>query len=175
MDEEKPATKHLVLKPKQIIPIDKVARSGDGTAISVQLIHEQNRLAEERAQRRMQQEAPLAESSAPAPSVPRAQASPARVSPALSTDAEAIRVADILLENRRADEQSGWKSVHPGRRRFSRRTRDFLLLVGSVDVAVLAFTLHGNREPITFVYGISAVAVLSSSAAWVMFFVMDDY
>ena len=79
------------------------------------------------------------------------------------------------MYKRQADEQSGWKSVHPGRRRFSRRTRDFLLLVGSVDVAVLAFTLHGNREPITFVYGISAVAVLSSSAAWVMFFVMDDY
>lgn len=175
MDEEKPPTKHLVLKPKEIVPIDTVARNGDGTAISVQLIHEQNRLAEERALRRKLHEPPRGGVAAPNPSGPRVQAAPARVSTALSADAEAIRVANVLLENRRADEQSGWKSVHPGRRRFSRRTRDFFLVVGSTDLAVLIFTLHGNREPLTFVYGISAVALLSSSAAWVMFFVMDDY
>jgi hypothetical protein len=179
MDEEIPSTKHLILKPKEIVPIDKVARNGDGSAISVQLIHEQNRVAEERALRRMQQAAPRTESAAvgaaPVPDGFEPKAATPGVPPAFSARGEAIRVADILLENRIADEQSGWKSVQPKRRRFSRRTRDFFLLVGSVDLAILVFTLHGNKEPITFVYGISAVALLSSSAAWVMFVVMDDY
>ena len=49
MADEKPSTKHLVLKPKEIIPTDRLSRTGDGTAISVQLIHEQNRIAEERS------------------------------------------------------------------------------------------------------------------------------
>ena len=52
MDDEKPDTRHLVLKPKEVVPTDPPSRPGDGTAISVQLIHRQNRLAEEKRSRR---------------------------------------------------------------------------------------------------------------------------
>ena len=51
MEDEKPDTRHLVLKPKEIELTEERSRPGDGTAISVQLIHRQNVLAEEKAAR----------------------------------------------------------------------------------------------------------------------------
>ena len=43
--------RHLALKPKEIVPTDSRALPGDGTAISVRLIHKQNQVAEEKASR----------------------------------------------------------------------------------------------------------------------------
>jgi hypothetical protein len=179
MDDEKPSTKHLVLKPKEIVPTDNVSRPGDGQAISVQLIHRENVLAEQRAAKRRKSKEPFPVSAAagappldpifkPKEIVPLDPAAPAN-------DEEAIRVPDILLENRIAEEESGWGRIfHRRRRRISRRTRDFIMIVGVVDVAIVLF-VRWSLNTVSFIYGIAAVTLLTSTAAWIMFAVMDDY
>jgi hypothetical protein len=47
-DDDKPSGRKLVLKPREVTRTDPSARPGDGTEISVALIHRQNRIAEER-------------------------------------------------------------------------------------------------------------------------------
>ena len=179
MDEEKPSTKHLVLKPKEIVPIDGLSRPGDGQAISVQLIHKQNEIAEQKAAARKGTQAPfplalggneppLSPAFKPKDIVPMDQ-------PSHPDDEEAIRVPDILLQNRIAEMESGWGRIRHGKRRLiSRRTRDFLLIVGLADLAVVCF-IRRYLDAISMVYGISAVTLLSTTVAWVMFVVMDDY
>jgi hypothetical protein len=177
MEDEKPSTKHLVLKPKEIVPMDPPSRPGDGTALSVQLIHEQNRLAEEKAKVRRRTNAPM-----PVPETQEPGLSPAfklktidTVNPvARPDDEEAIHVAEILLENRINEERSGWKRIRFWRRRRSKRLRDFLIGVGSVDLAVAAF-MYWQQNPITAMFGIGAITLVTSMSAWIMFFVMDDY
>ena len=178
MDDEKPSTKHLVLKPKEIVPTESVARPGDGTEISVQLIHRQNRLAEERASRGTKVPFPdtaaTGGSAPPLPPIFKPKEIVAVNQPAHAGDEEAIAVPDILLENRIAEEESGWGRVKPRKKRFSRRTRDFLVGVGTVDAAIFLF-MRWSPNPVTFVYGISAIGLLTSWTAWIMFVVMDDY
>jgi len=177
MEDEKPSTKHLVLKPKEIDPMDGPCRPGDGKALSVQLIHEQNRLAEEKAKVRRKTSAPM-----PVPEVQEPELSPAfkvktidTVNPvARPDDEEAIHIAEILLENRIIEEGSGWKRIRFWRRRSSKRLRDFLVGVGSIDLTVLAF-MWWQPNPVTAMFGVGAITLVTSMSAWIMFFVMDDY
>lgn len=178
MDDEKPPTKHLVLKPKEIIPIDKLARPGDGSAISVQLIHRQNQLAEERASRRRlgeRQDPGAAPDGPPLSPVFKPKDIVPTDAPAHPGDEEAINVPGILLENRLAEEESGWGRIRHRRRKLvSRRTRDFILGVGSADAAILVIIGFAHNV-VSLIYGISAIALITSTSAWIMFFVMDDY
>jgi hypothetical protein len=179
MDDETPSTKHLVLKPKEVIPIDAVARPGDGSAISVQLIHSQNRLAEEKASKRKKVSLPQIESAEvrPPPLSPIFKPKEIELTdqPARPGDEEAISVPDILLENRIAEMESGWGRIrHKRRRLISRRTRDFFIIVGLGDLAVMGL-VRWCLNAVSMVYGIAAVTLLSSTLAWIMFVVMDDY
>jgi hypothetical protein len=178
MEDEKPSTKHLVLKPREVTPTDRVSRPGDGTEISVQLIHRQNQLAEERAARGTRGPFPDPEpaggSAPPLSPVFKPKEIVAVNQPARAGDEEAIAVPDILLENRIAEEESGWGRVKHRKKKFSRRTRDFLVGVGTVDAAIILF-MHWSLNPVSFIFGLSAVTLLTSWAAWIMFVVMDDY
>jgi hypothetical protein len=179
MDDEKPSTKHLVLKPKEIVPTDNRSRPGDGQAISVQLIHRENVLAEQRAAARMTSKAPfLAPAGVDAPPLSPIFKPKEIVPldpPAPANDEDAIKVPDILLENRMAEEESGWGRIYYRKgKRISRRTRDFLIVVGSADLAIYAF-VHWSFNAVSFIYGIAAATLLTSTAAWIMFAVMDDY
>ncbi len=179
MDDQKPSTKHLVLKPKEIMPTDSIARPGDGNAISVQLIHKQNELAEQKAASRRTtnapfplslggNEPPLSAAFKPKDIVPMDR-------PSHPDDDEAIKVPDILLQNKIAEMESGWGRIqHRKQRLISRRTRDFLLIVGLADLAIVCF-MKKYLNAVSMVYGISAVTVLSTTVAWVMFVVMDEY
>jgi hypothetical protein len=90
-------------------------------------------------------------------------------------DDEAIKVPDILLQNKIAEMESGWGRIqHRKQRLISRRTRDFLLIVGLADLAIVCF-MKKYLNAVSMVYGISAVTVLSTTVAWVMFVVMDEY
>ncbi len=177
MDDEKPSTKHLVLKPKEITPTDGLSRPGDGTAFSVQLIHAQNKAAEEKSVLRKKSGTPF-----PMPTEPEPALSPAfkpktieSVNPMASPDdEEAIHVAEILLENRIAEERSGWKRLRFWRRRKSKRTRDFLVVVGSIDFAIV-LSMRLMPSDIVLIYGISGITLATSMIGWIMFFVMDDY
>jgi hypothetical protein len=179
MDDPKPSTKHLVLKPKEIAPIDSVARMGDGQAISVQLIHRENLLAEEKAAARRRTQAPFP-SSAGASAPPMSPIfKPKDVvpldPPSHTGDEEAIRVPDILLANRIAEVESGWgRIIFRKRRRISKRTRDFLIVAGPLDLAILLF-MHWALNAVSFIFGLAAVTLVTSTLAWVMFVVMDEY
>jgi hypothetical protein len=179
MDDEKPSTKHLVLKPREITPVDTVARPGDGKAISVQLIHKQNQLAEQKAADRRKTNAPfpLALGGCEPPLSPAFKPKEIALTdqPTHPDDEEAIRVPDILLQNRIAEMESGWGRIqHRRRRLISRRTRDFLLIVGLADLAIVCF-MKKYMNAVSMVYGLSAVTLLSTTVAWVMFVVMDEY
>ena len=172
MDDEKPKTSHLVLKPKEIVPTDTRAMPGDGTAISVQLIHQQNRLAEEHSKKRERKGLML-----PGPAVPPGFKAPEFTPtnrPAGPGDPPAVSVPEMLLENRIAAERSGWGRIRRWGRRKSRRTRDFILIVGGTDLLVIAL-MRAMPGVVTMVYGVSALVVVTVSLCWVMFVVMDDY
>ena len=49
MDDELPPVRRLALKPKEIFPTEERSLPGDGTALSVELMHRMNQDAEARA------------------------------------------------------------------------------------------------------------------------------
>jgi len=178
MDDETPPAKRLVLKPREIIPIDRLSRPGDGTAISVQLIHRQNLLAEEKAANRKREgtafPTPGPEAEPALPSAFRLKEIDPVNPPAHPGDEEAIHVQGLLLENRIAEEQSSWGRLKRWNRRKSRRTRDFILGVGSVDLAIVVIVAV-MHNPVSLIFGLAGVTMVTSVAAWIMFVVMDDY
>jgi hypothetical protein len=178
MEDEKPDTRHLVLKPKVITLTEERSVSGDGTAISVQLIHRQNQIAEDKA--RMKK--PRGEKPAPPAAAP-AQALPPVFKPReiVPTDPpagqnadEAISVPDILLENRNAELEKGWWRIRHRKKKPSRRNRDFILIVGGIDLAI-AIMIKVMSNTITTIYGVAGITLVTSTFAWIMFVVNDDY
>jgi hypothetical protein len=69
---------------------------------------------------------------------------------------------------------SGWSEYQAPPRRKSRRLRDFLLLVGPIDFALLCIILL-VRNPATAIFGLAGIVMTTVCFAWIMFFVMDDY
>jgi hypothetical protein len=167
-----------VLKPKVITLTEERARPGDGTAISVQLIHKQNQIAEDksRVKRRGKLELPPPDAERP-PALPPIF-KPKEVvltdPPVDQDDVEAISVPDILLENRIAEQQKGWWRVKRRKKRASRRNRDFILIVGGTDLAI-AVIMKVLSNTMTTIYGIAGITLVTSTVAWVMFVVNDDY
>lgn len=216
MEDEKPNTSHLVLKPKVVELTDKVATPGDGTAISVQGIQQENALADERRAARkkpsLSGEAPkdspippgfkvLAPKGVTAPPIARPEPPKAAEplisrppvrkdgtippgfkkkevvpvnAPAPEDDLEGIRVHDILQENRVAEEAAGAHALQPKAPRKTRRLRDFLLLVGTIDLAI-AVLIKVMQNPMMFIYGIAGITLVTATVAWIMFVVMDAY
>jgi hypothetical protein len=176
MEDEKPDTRHLVLKPKVIVPTDSRSLPGDGTAISVQLIHRENRLAEENAKRKPGSGGAAA-SPLPAPALPPVFKVPVvnpLDPPPKPGDEEAIRVPEMLSENRAAEERSGWGRLKRFRGRKSKRNRDFLIFVGGLDLAIAA-GIKFMPGTVTMIYGIAAITLVTSMFGWIMFVVNDDY
>lgn len=177
MEFEKPDTSHLALKPKEIVPTDSRSLPGDGKAISVQLIHQQNRIAEEKASKRKKRDSrpPLLGGAQGGPPPGFKESDIDRVNvPALPGDGEAVNVPEMLRENVAAEVDSGVAGVRPRKRRLSRRTRDFALLVGSIDAAIIVY-VRIAANPLAFAYGIAGITLVTSTIAWVTFVVMDDY
>lgn len=177
MDDEKPDTRHLVLKPKEIVPTENAARPGDGTAISVQLIHRENVLAEQKASNRKIHGRVSANSAPPSPSFPpifKPKELTPTDGPSKPGDEEAISVSGILLENRIAEEESGLTRLKWLKKRKSKRNRDFFLVVGGIDLAIGVYIKMAS-ETVTTIYGISAITLITSTFAWIMFAVNDDY
>jgi|GEM_PF-931730 len=178
-DDDKPSGRRLVLKPREITPTETAARPGDGTAISVALIHRQNRIAEERRSLGTRLGGPQ-----PPPGAGEAAREPHALAPKEITpteaaarpgDGTAISVALIHRQNRIAEEMRGPEAVALPRRRTSRRTRDFIFLVVLAGIVVAAFMLQLPRTPGTLLIGFFLVAYAAGLLAWIMFGVMDDY
>jgi hypothetical protein len=178
MEFEKPKTKHLVLKPKEVVRTDALARPGDGTEISVQLMHQQNVVGDQKAAARKKAGDPFpAPSSGSAPPLAAAfklkEINPMD-KPSQPGDEEAIHVPGILLENRVADEISGWGRIKRWTRRKSKRDRDFIYGVGGLDLVIL-IVMWVMKDHVAMVFGLSAITLITSMAAWIMYGVMDDY
>jgi hypothetical protein len=52
--------------------------------------------------------------------------------------------------------------------------RDFLIIIGPVDLGLLAVAWL-SHNPAVLIFGIGAIAVVTSTLTWIMFFVMDKY
>jgi hypothetical protein len=173
MDDEKPDTSHLVLKPKEITPTDNPSRPGDGTAISVQLIHRQNQVAEERASKGVPRDLRPPGPVQPPPGFKAKEITPVNP-PAHPADEGAISVPRILMENQVAEVEAGLADLNHKARRRSKRNRDFILVVGSLDLAIV-IAMRMMPGPMSMIYGVAAITLITSTVGWVTFFVMDDY
>ncbi|HZZ19121.1 MAG TPA: hypothetical protein VFE25_07125 [Opitutaceae bacterium] len=172
---EKPRTDHFVLKPRVIDPTDKPAGPGDESRISVQKIHAENVEAEN--MRSTGALGPISPDASAEPQLPKGfklNEFEAFNDVARPHDEDAVSVGEILQENRAAEEKSGWGRIVAWRRRKSHRSRDFLIVVGTVDLLIL-LVMGPSPNVMTATYGIAGITLVTTTTAWVMFMVMDPY
>jgi hypothetical protein len=178
-DDENPPIRRFALKPKDFTPTETAARPGDGTAISVRLMHRQNEIAAERSSLRTgggsPQCPPGAAGAAGGSAVLRPKEITPTDTPARPGDGTAISVELIHRQNRIAGERLGPEIVALPPKRRSRRTRDFILLVTMASLLVAVLMLQLPRTPGTLVMGLVLITYIAMLLAWVMFGVMDDY
>jgi hypothetical protein len=175
MDDEKPQVRRLTLKPKEIVHTETVARTGDGTAISVKLMHLENRNAETKpADTDGVRFAAAEPRPKPIPFKARHPGEdPEPDAPFVEETDDTISVHDILQENRLAAAEPEIIAMPVHRR--SRRNRDFVLIVGTAAAVtgILAFVFRENRELVGL--GMFIVVFMTVVLAWIMYGVMDRY
>jgi hypothetical protein len=176
MDDEKPPVRRLALKQREIDPVDKISRPGDGMAISVRLIHLENKLAAERpaGTRAADPGQPAQDGDGGSPVFKRKDITPIDP-PSPAGDESAISVSGILRENRAALDDSAPELVAMPHRRKSRRHRDFIVLLSCAlsSVAALAAVFRHDMQIVSLcLFGIVFVTVM---LAWIMYGVMDRY
>jgi hypothetical protein len=178
MEFEKPKTDHLVLKPKVVDPTDKPAGAGDGSRISVQKIHAENVLAEalRKKGKRGNLKAPTGDTYGQPPLPKGFKLNEFEVfnDVARPQDEDAVSVDEILLENRVAEDRSGWGRILDWRRRKSRRGRDLIIVVGTFDLTVALF-IKFSPGATSVIYGVAAITLFTSMVSWIMLFVVDPY
>jgi hypothetical protein len=178
MDEENPPVRRFQLKAKEVEPVDKVARPGDGTAISVRLMHLQNNLASDRKIQSpddADRPAPAGEGAAGAPPIFRQRDFVPIDPPAAAGDENAISVESILLRNRAAAHEKESQLIAMPPRRRSRRHRDFVvvLLVAAGSGGILAAVFRDNMQIVGM--ALLGIVFLTVILAWVIYGIMDRY
>jgi len=179
MDDDQPPKRRLSLKPREVEPVDKVSRPGDGTAISVKLIHRENQLAADRPPGSWQGDlmtppAGFGEGEgAPSPFKPK-DITPTDT-PAGPGGEDAISVPKMLDTNRAAAAASAPELIAMPPRRRSRRHRDFMVLLGGAALAFgcLAAVFREDRQMVAL--GLFGIVFTTVILAWVMYGVMDRY
>ena len=81
----------------------------------------------------------------------------------------------ILRENLAREQARGLHDVIPQAKRMSRRKRDYWLLLIGVNLLVIVTVIGLDKNPVTLVFGFSAMVFCTIALTWVMWFVMDDY
>jgi hypothetical protein len=178
MDDPKPAPRRLVLKAKEVIPLDGPSRPGDGTAISVDLMHRQNRLAEERAPGAVPADPPGPELPATVPGeapIFKLKDVTPLDPPSSAGDEGAISVEGILRQNRFAAASAEPELIAMPVPRKSRRHREFVLIlaVAVASVGGLMLVFRHDREMVAL--GLFGIVFLTLIRAWIMYGVMDRY
>ncbi len=169
MDEEKPPVRRLVLKPKDVVHTEVPARPGDGTAISVDLIHRQNQIASARGKLPSSPESdPFAEASdlfRPRPAA----------SPASQGEEPGVSIPGMLLQNAEAIKGTEPELIAMPAPRKSRRRRDFALVLacGAATAGVLAVVFRHDLEMLGL--GMFIIVFSTVICAWIMYAVMDKY
>ena len=80
-----------------------------------------------------------------------------------------------MLQQNRTVEQKNGKDEFEIREVKSRRKRDYWVLLVGGNLLVVGLVALVRFNPISVIYGFSAIVILSLSLTWVMWFVMDDY
>jgi hypothetical protein len=81
----------------------------------------------------------------------------------------------ILKENLNQANAAGLNHLAPKPKRRSRRTRDYLLVLISLN-AFFSFAAFGPySNAVTLAYGVAGIIFSTLGLTWVMYFVMDDY
>jgi hypothetical protein len=176
MDDENPPVRRLVLKHKDVDPVDKVARPGDGTTISVRLMHLENKLAAGRS-------APLSPSDSANPPVcpegmspifKRAEIAPTDP-PAFEGDESAISVSSMLRANREAAIDAGPELIAMPPRRKSRRHRDFVMLLSCAVLSFGSLAAVFRHDMQIVALALFIIVFVTVILAWIMYGVMDRY
>lgn len=169
MDEEKPPVRRLVLKPKDVVPTEVAARPGDGTAISVDLIHRQNQIAAARGKLPASPESdPFAEAS------DLFRPMPAAAPPSQGEEPE-VSIPGMLLQNAEAVKETEPELIAMPAPRKSRRRRDFALILacGAVSASILGLIFRHDLQMLGL--GMFVIVFSIVICAWIMFAVMDRY
>ena len=141
MDDENPPVRRLVLKQRDVDPVDKVARPGDGTAISVRLILRENSLASERPAGSRPGDAGTAAAGPGLPPVFKPKDVTPTDLPSFDGDESAISVPGMLQANRAAMDDSGPELIAMPPRRTVRAKR----LISRSSLASLFSGLSSSR------------------------------
>ena len=81
----------------------------------------------------------------------------------------------ILEDNLAQANAGGLNELTPKPRRRSRRTRDYIIVAGSLD-AFFAFAAFGPYSNVALMaYGVAGIIICTVGLAWIMFAVMEDY
>jgi hypothetical protein len=80
----------------------------------------------------------------------------------------------VLEENRTRERQLG-KDEIAIKKIKSKRRRDYLLLLVLGNLAIVTMVALGGFNPISMIFGLAGIIILSLGATWVMWFVMDRY
>jgi hypothetical protein len=179
MDDDVPKIHRYRLKPKEIIPTDQVARTGDGTAISVPLIHKENQLAAER---------PLPESAEEPANVPaeedeftgasdlfRPRVQVGEEERAKTAEELEISVHEFLKENSAAESKFRKALVMMSAPGIPRRHRDFGVVAVLLALAFGVFALVFREDPRIVSLGLWCVIFLAGVFAYIIYGIMDKY
>jgi hypothetical protein len=99
-----------------------------------------------------------------------------RPAPAPGTAVKAENeVHAILRANVARAEAKGLNQVVPGRRRPSRRKRDYWTMLAGGNLLVGGVMLAAHNSIPMLVLGLSGAVLFSVGLTWMMWFVMDDY
>jgi hypothetical protein len=178
MDDENPPVRRFKLKTREVEPVDKVARPGDGTAISVRLIHLQNNVAAERPARSpgdADTQAPSGQDAEGASPIFKQKEFVRVDPPAVAGDEHAISVEQILLRNRAAAHARESDLIAMPLPRRSRRHRDFLIVlsIAGVSAGILAFVFRESMQIVGL--ALLGIVFLTAILAWVIYGIMDRY
>jgi hypothetical protein len=178
-DEETPPVRKLVLKPKEITRTDAASRLGDGTEISIRLMHKQNEIAEQKgAYRRATNppiDGPAAQLEATVPSGFAPKAFDLTETRSIPGDGTEVSASLILQGNRIMEARHAPEIIAMPARRRSKRTRDFLLMVALIAGGVGGLQLMLPVTVGSLMLCLFLVVFCSAALAWILFGVMDDY
>ena len=80
-----------------------------------------------------------------------------------------------VLEENRATERRLGKDEIVVKKLKSKRRRDYLLLLVLGNLLIVALVALGGFNPISMIFGLAGIIMLSLGATWIMWFVMDRY
>ncbi len=83
-------------------------------------------------------------------------------------------VHSILQQNRAVERRDGHHEVVIKTKK-SKRKRDYWMLLVGGNLLTVALVALGPLNPISLVFGLAGLVIISLGTTWIMWFVMDDY